>query len=535
MADDDAYFPEEWVSPIVGIKATTKPSIAAQGGAKHRSQDEWESPSLFLQAAESFEAESSSGTKHATGTIDVVDWKTQKEKKDSNPPSLKAPPQYLTTQPSFFKTPEPNNATTCPHHLEKGVLHSTATPLPWWGHAPSEMAQIKTPAFRTSPMDLSFQATAPGSPVLFSPISGNVLDHFPVRPSENERFHATAPESTSPMQNCSNENPTEITTTVLENDVVVFGTGIPRHANVQLNRLVRLGSPKYETATDCEKDIIVHRIINKITSLGGRFLKKASSDQHYVIINDIDEIYGWVRFAVLKNGFRTNAPQRSLPPIATVEQVTAKANPIVKIPMTIRDENPVLDVDDLSESRTQSDTPHVENSNSKRPGTSKPPAITAVVKRQSQLLIKRKLPTTQTNISKASRAHPSTLDQLQGVRVSITRTGTFEVRYKPLGKGKNVFPKFIGTAKDRETAVRMGNFVADLLTQNSSVAFDEAKRKAVDRFKKTRHDGKENVSTMNRTSTVANDCLFDHVAQELLDQDEEDEKEMSTDASDTET
>ena len=41
---------------------------------------------------------------------------------------------------------------------------------------------------------------------------------------------------------------------------------------------------------------------------------------------------------------------------------------------------------------------------------------------------------------------------------------------------------------------------------------------------------------MNTTSTVANDCLFDHVAQELLDQDEdEEEEEVSTDASDTET
>jgi len=317
---------------------------------------------------------------------------------------------------------------------------------------------------------------------------------------------------------------------------VVCGRGRkPRKANQEFNLLLNLHSSEYASACKTDKPPIVYKVIEAIKSKHGRFLKKYNHNQVYRVMTEMDEIYGKVSEALRHASkpklppydFQSDPNQSSMSVYPTVphQDVEAIQESFTKVPIVLEksvarrsNSTTTQRVSFLSTWEKKTRATRFKNHNYK----------TKRQKRESHERHKSYVP----NVSVAKTTETKIRAEA-GVRIAVTRRGKLEVRYKCIQQEKQVlYPRYIATVSDRETAVCLGNLVARSI-QDSGKTFEAAKHDAILVLSNLggRADGKGQFQTQvgkENRENLANNDLVNDVVDTLLKQDEEADATITT-------
>lgn len=505
---------KSWLSPALLLTAVKEATTRTHEAPR---DSDWRSPSLFLAAAASI-SRSHTSLPLSNGMLSELLMEpisTPWPASTVNPPTLAGPSSTGNT-PRLPSTPFLGQP-SCPNPIlfspiressKKIMSHSPQLEQTLVYDSPSQPPLTNGQVYRTKPNNSLTELS---------------LDH-----TTNTQNH----EIPSSMDGRANQAG-EIISRLNQNDVL-FGKGHHRSVNTEFRRLLALHSLEYITkSTKEEKDVIVRRIVDTIKSKGGRFVKKVSDGNNYMALVDEHEIRSKILSALEyfnqkpksmdleKSNFPIERTNKSVPALTGTDatangRIWGLASQSKNLSdFTGSHPGELIEVTDSLafnvHHRRLCHQPKKETKRKTLVSSAAPP-----VKRSKKgKIIPAKhgsAPKHQTIAEKESFV--ATLPkQLDGVRVSKTNKGTFEARYKAKGEGKKAFPKYIASAPDRATAVWLGNVVARLLKEDTSMDFDAAKKEAIWRYKQLGEREKE-------TPAALQDNLLQSVADELVHEDQ---------------
>lgn len=351
----------------------------------------------------------------------------------------------------------------------------------------------------------------------------------PKSPRNNE-------EVTLPTDDTTKSKTTEIISRLGQYDVV-FGQG-PKHRHV--NKEFYFILETHSTANKKkDKSAIVQSVINTIKSKGGRFLKKVPESGDFIVLVSDAEIRKKIIGSLNHFNRKYQKIGKQTPP--TVVETFLKPDTVpdatgvdvaAPLPSAPSIESIVVSTINLSGSHPakclgnlDSLAVKVKSSESSAAGACRPKQKKkrdatngAGFGGEKKRFKKAALPASNQGVPKPRtytrfKKGPAFAlpKQLDGVRVSVTKSGAFEARYKPKGLDKKTFPKYIACVSDRETAISVGNVVATLLKENPEMSFAAAKEEALRRYKPL--DGQENAES---ASTTLPNNLVQEVVDELI-------------------
>eukprot|EP00977_Amphora_coffeiformis_P000131 scaffold33_cov123-Amphora_coffeaeformis.AAC.1 len=419
------------------------------------SRIEWKSPSLFLAAARSA---TTSRNMPTNNSINATPYSFL---------GFQSPPLR-----SSWNTPSPWNAYVPP---------STLPPLPHQS-SPTVFSPVTKRSSDTLSELLPFKDT---------PNMSNNLENVPPtahsgKQSQSDLMSAPKnflPPQHAPMNETSNPKANTITQELVSSftlcDVICGRGRKPGKANQAFNVLLNLHASEYVSASKADKPFIVQKVVETIKSKRGRFLEKQTDGRTYLVMTEGDEIYKKVSEA-LRHASKPKLPPpplRSDPNESTVSvyaelpyQKAESTKPSTKVPTVLGKPAPSRS----NRSESQGFSPLSTLGQKKRAvrssGTNPNP------KHQKQESRKgRKKTVPKVSIIKTAETQSRAV---KGVRIAVTKSGTFEVRYKFPRELKQAYPRYIATVSDRETGVWLGNLVARSI-QNHGTTFEAAKYNAI--------------------------------------------------------
>lgn len=362
----------------------------------------------------------------------------------------------------------------------------------------------------------------------------------------NQTKNASTNEAVACPTTSKNDETIETVSCIGEYDVL-FGQGPKqRHVNKEFRRLMEANlTPGLKK----EKSVIVQSIIKAIKSKRGKFLKKVPDSNECVVLVNDDEISKKVLGALKQFNRKPREKSQSFTPpvrdetapksVAVRSATNSVASDTLCVPSAKAKAMCTVDVSGGPSAKAKAlcavdvSSGHVSDSL----GIAGSSLMN--VAQQSSCLPKQKTKRLAANISFSEgdakrlkkdplcqddalkhRAHSGTEHstemslpkQLDGVRVSVTKKGSFEARYKAKGQGKKVFPKYIASVPDRFTAILIGNVVAKLLKENPTMTFAAAKKEALRRYKRPEEYDEDAPSTLPNN-------LVQQIVDELIQED----------------